>query len=121
MKNEIVLYQSNELANKIEIRLDNENETLWLTQEQISQLFERDRTVISRHLRNIFQEGELDEKMVCAKFAHTTQHGAIRGKTQIKEVKYYNLDAVLSVGYRVNSKRGTQFRIWARSGLHFQK
>ena len=113
MKTEIVLYQSNELPNKIEIRLDNENETLWLTQEQISQLFERDRTVISKHLRNIFQEGELDKKVVCANFAHTTQHGAIKGKTQITEVKYYNLDAVLSVGYRVNSKRGTQFRIWA--------
>lgn len=117
MKNEIVLYYSDELAERIEVRMDEENETFWLSQEQIAQLFERDRTVINRHLKNIFKEGELDEKVACAFFAHTTQHGAIKGKTQERNVKFYNLDAILSVGYRVNSKRGTQFRIWANQIL----
>ena len=68
-------------------------------------------------MKNIFRDQELDEKMVSAFFAHTTQHGAVKGKTQEKLVKYYNLDAILSVGYRVNSKRGTQFRIWANRVL----
>ncbi|HAC16251.1 MAG TPA: hypothetical protein DCE78_09975 [Bacteroidetes bacterium] len=113
MKNEIILYTPNELAEHVEVRVDEKKETFWLTQEQIAQLFERDRTVITKHLKNIFKEGELDEKVVSAFFAHTTKHGAIIGKTQNREVKYYNLDAILSVGYRVNSKRGTHFRIWA--------
>jgi hypothetical protein len=117
MKNEIIIFNSNELAHHIEVRMDEENETFWLTQEQMAQLFERDRTVISKHLKNIFKDQELDEKVVCAFFAHTTQHGAIQGKTQGKEIKCYNLDAILSVGYRVNSKRGTQFRIWANRVL----
>lgn len=113
MKDEIVLYSPDELAEHIEVRLDEDNETLWLTQEQIAQLFGRERSVITKHLKNIFKEKELDEKVVSAFFAHTTKHGAIRGKTQTKDVKFYNLDAILSVGYRVNSKQGTQFRIWA--------
>ena len=111
MKNEIIIYTQNELAERIEVRM--EQETFWLTQLQISNLFERDRTVITKHLKNIFLEKELDEKVVCAFFAHTTQHVAILGKTQQKNSKFYNLDAILSVGYRVNSKRGTQFRIWS--------
>lgn len=113
MKNEIILYRPDELIEHIEVRLDEDNETLWLTQEQIAQLFGRERSVITKHLKNIFKEEELDENVVSAFFAHTTQHGAIRGKTQTKNVKFYNLDAILSVGYRVNSKQGTQFRIWA--------
>lgn len=117
MKNEIVLYRPDEINQHIEVRLDEEKETLWLTQEQIAQLFGRDRTVISKHLKNIFLEEELEENVVCAFFAHTTQHGAIKDKTQSKNVKYYNLDAILSVGYRVNSKQGTQFRIWANRVL----
>ena len=117
MKNEIILFQPNEISESIEVRIDEENETFWLTQEQIALLFERDRTVITKHLKNIFRDQELDEKMVSAFFAHTTQHGAVKGKTQEKLVKYYNLDAILSVGYRVNSKRGTQFRIWANRVL----
>jgi hypothetical protein len=111
MKNEIILFQPNEISERIEVRIDEENETFWLTQEQIAELFERDRTVITKHFKNIFRDQELDEKMVSAFFAHTTQHGAVKGKTQEKLVKHYNLDAILSVGYRVNSKRGTQFRI----------
>ena len=112
---EIILYRDAEKQIQIEVKLD--GETVWLSQEQISELFERDRTVITRHLRNVFKEGELDEQVVCANFAHTTKHGAIEGKTQEKRVKYYNLDAILSVGYRVNSKRGTQFRQWATARL----
>ncbi|MBU0490062.1 MAG: virulence RhuM family protein [Bacteroidetes bacterium] len=113
MKNEIVLYRPDELAEHIEVRLDEDKETLWLTQDQIAQLFGRDRSVITKHLKNIFKEEELDVKVVSAFFAHTTEHGAIEDKTQTKNVKFYNLDAILSVGYRVNSKQGTQFRIWA--------
>lgn len=94
MKDEIVLYRPNELAEHIEVRLDEEKETLWLTQEQIAQLFGRERSVITKHLKNIFKEDELDEKVVSAFFAHTTLHGAIEGKTQTKNVKFYNLDAI---------------------------
>jgi hypothetical protein len=113
MKDEIVLYRPDELAAHIEVKLDVDKETLWLTQEQIAQLFGRERSVITKHLKNIFKDEELDENLVGAFFAQTTQHGAIKGKTQTKGVKFYNLDAILSVGYRVNSKQGTQFRIWA--------
>lgn len=112
---EIVIYQTPDNQTQVEVQF--EGETFWLSQEQISELFLRDRTVITKHLRNIFIEGELEEKAVCAIFAHTTKHGAIKGKTQEKQVKYYNLDAILSVGYRVNSKRGTQFRQWATQRL----
>jgi hypothetical protein len=89
-----------------------------LTQAQVAQLFQKDRTVIGRHIRNVFKEGELDEKVVCANFAHTTQHGAIKGKQQRQEVILYNLDVIISVGYRVKSQRGVQFRQlrWADFG-----
>ena len=115
MKNEIILYQTEELAHHIEVRID--DETVWLNKEQLSALFGRDRSVISRHINNIFKEGELQREKVCAFFAHTTQHGAIKGKTQVKNVEYYNLDVIISVGYRVKSKQGTQFRIWANKIL----
>ena len=115
MKNEIVIYQSKELTQHIEVRIG--EETVWLNKEQIALLFGRDRSVISRHINNIFKEGELQREKVCAFFAHTTQHGAIKGKDQIKSVKYYNLDIIISVGYRVKSHRGTQFRIWATQRL----
>nr|WP_223157445.1 RhuM family protein [Sulfurovum sp. bin170] len=80
-------------------------------------LFNRDRSVISKHIKNIFKEEELEEKVVCANFAHTTQHGAIEGKTQTKDIQCYTLDVIISVGYRVKSKEGTKFRIWANSVL----
>ena len=89
------------------------DETIWLTQKAMAELFDVDKSSVSRHLKNIFNEGELDEKVVVAKIATTTQHGAIEGKTQNKETQFYNLDAIISVGYRVNSKRATSFRIWA--------
>ncbi len=112
--NEIILYRPNDTIS-LEVRL--ENETVWLTQQQIAELFERDRTVIGRHIKNCFIEGELDPKVVCAKFAHTTQHGAIANKTQLKDLVLYNLDVIISVGYRVKSIRGTQFRQWANKVL----
>lgn len=93
------------------------DDTIWLSQKLMGQLYGVDRTGIGRHLKNIFETAELDEKVVCANFAHTTQHGAMIDKTQSKGVKYYNLDAIIAVGYRVNSKRATQFRQWATTVL----
>ena len=110
-KGEIVLYQPDDDAIRLEVRI--ESETVWLTQSQIGILFGRDRTVIGRHIRNIFVEGEMEENEVCAIFAHTTQHGAIKSKTQTTEIMSYNLDVIISVGYRVKSKQGTRFRRWA--------
>jgi hypothetical protein len=103
---EIVIYKNQNGENQIDVRL--ENETIWLTQEQISSLFEVDRTVITKHLKNIFASQELDEKS-------NVQKMHIAGSD--KPVKFYNLDGIISVGYRVNSKRATQFRIWATSIL----
>ena len=89
------------------------DETLWMTQAGMAELFEVDKSSISRHLKNIFEEGELEEGVVVAKIATTTPHGAMEGKTQSRSVGYYNLDAIIAVGYRVNSFRATRFRIWA--------
>ena len=105
---QFLMYEADE---KIEVVV--KDETVWATQKAIADLFGVDRTTISRHLKNIFETGELEEKVVCAEIAHTTQHGAIAGKTQTKPVRFYNLDAIISVGYRVNSKKATKFRIWA--------
>jgi len=113
-ENQIVVYQPDETI-RLDVRL--ENETVWLTQEQMSKLFGRTQPVIARHIGNIFTEGELDREVVYAKFAYTTRHGAIAGKTQIKEVGLYNLDVVISVGYRVKSIQGTRFRQWATKVL----
>lgn len=112
MNNEIILYRPNELAEHIEVRID--ADTIWLSLNQIAQLFERDKSVISRHLRNIFKEGELSFEATVAKNA-TVQMEA--GREVKRDIEYYNLDAILSVGYRVNSKQGTQFRIWANQIL----
>ena len=111
----ILIYQTEDGQTKIQTRLD--DETVWLSQEQMAELFQRDRTVISKHIRNIFNDGELEEDMVCAKFAHTTKHGAIENKTQVSNTKYYNLDVIISVGYRVKSLQGTKFRQWATARL----
>jgi len=112
MKNEIILYQSDELPEHIEVRLG--DNTVWLSLNQIAQLFNRDKSVISRHLSNIYKEGELDQEATVAKNA-TVQVEA--GRSVKREIEYYNLDAIISVGYRVNSKQGTQFRIWATNVL----
>ena len=112
---EILLYQTEDGQTKIDVRL--EEETVWLSQAQMSELFQKERSVITKHIKNIFEEGELKEELVCANFAHTTQHGAITGKTQTQNVKVYNLDVIISVGYRVKSHQGTKFRQWATARL----
>jgi len=112
---EILIYQNPDGNIKIDVRL--EDETVWLTQAQMAELFGKGRTTITEHIQNVFNEGELDEIVVCRDFRHTTQHGAIEGKTQETTTKYYNLDVIISVGYRVKSSQGTQFRIWATQRL----
>lgn len=109
MKNEIIIYQPDNLTERIEVKM--EDETVWLSLSQIATLFNRDKSVISKHLKNIFNEEELMKISVVAFFATT----ASDGKTY--QVEHYNLDAIISVGYRVNSKRGTQFRQWATQRL----
>ena len=96
---------------RLAVMLD--DDTVWLSQAQMVELFGRERSVITKHIRKVIADGELDEKEVSAKFAHTTKHGAIEGKTQTTDVVFYNLDMIISVGYRVNSKRGVEFRKWA--------
>jgi hypothetical protein len=115
MDNEIIIYQSQDGSVKVDVRL--EKETVWLTQEQMATLFGKAKSTISEHIKNLFTEGELDEKVVVRKFRITTQHGAMAGKTQESEVNGYNLDVIISVGYRVKSQQGTQFRIWATQRL----
>lgn len=112
---DFLLYKTSEGKVKVEIFLHNEN--IWLSQENIATLFDVQRPAITKHLKNIFESNELVEKMVCSVLEHTTIHGAIEGKTQTQSVKFYNLDAVIAVGYRVNSKKATQFRIWATERL----
>ena len=112
---EIILYTSEDGITKINVQL--ENETVWLTQEQMANLFGKARSTITEHISNIFIEGELIEKVVCRNIRLTTKHGAIEGKTQKKDVKHYNLDVIISVGYRVKSIQGTRFRQWATSRL----
>jgi len=116
MKNgEIVIYKSEDGNIKVDVLF--EGETVWLTQSQISDLFGKSRSTISEHIKNIFEEGELQEEVVVRKIRNTTQHGAIEDKIQTHEVNYYNLDVIISVGYRVKSQQGTQFRIWATQRL----
>lgn len=109
MKNEIVLFKNQNV--KLEVNM--KDETVWLSLDQMAKLFGRDRTVITRHINNIFNDKELEKKEVCAKFAHTTQHGALTNKFQTRELDYYNLDMIISVGYRVKSQNGIIFRKWA--------
>ena len=112
---EIIIYQSEDGKIRLDVRL--EEKTVWLTQEQIAQLYGKGRSTITEHISNIFKEGELEKEKVCRFFRHTTQHGAIEGKTQNQEVILYNLDVIISVGYRVKSIVGTRFRKWATERL----
>jgi len=109
MNSEIVMYQTEDGLTKIEVTFD--NDTVWLSIDQMAELFQRDRSVIGKHIRNIFKEGELEKNSVWAKFAYTASDD------KDYQVDFYNLDVVISVGYRVKSLRGTQFRIWASSVL----
>ena len=106
---EIIMYQADDGTTKIEVRM--EGETVWLSLDQMANLFQRDKSTISRHIKNIFEEGELTRESVVANYATT----AADGKSY--NVYYYNLDVIISVGYRVKSLRGTQFRIWATERL----
>lgn len=115
MEKEIAIYQTEDGA--LELITDNRSETVWATVKQIAALYNIDRSVASRHIKNILKSGELDEKVVCAKFAHTTQHGAIESKTQTHLLDYYNLDVILAVGYRTNSQKAMKFRQWATQRL----
>lgn len=115
MESKFEIYKTVDNLTELNVLFD--NETVWLNQKQLASLFNRDRTVISRHISNVFKEGELEKDLVCAKFAHTTQHGAIKGKEQLAETEFYNLDVIISVGYRVKSVQGTQFRQWATQRL----
>lgn len=112
---EFLIFQAEDKAQGVQVFY--KDETIWATQEAIATLFDKGRSTITEHLRNIFKSGELQPDVVCRKFRHTTQHGAIEGKTQTKEVTFYNLDAIISVGYRVNSIRATQFRQWCTAVL----
>ena len=109
--NQLIIYQTEDGEVKIETHF--ENETVWLSQAQIGELFQKSKATICEHIKNIFKEGELEEELVVRDFRTTTQHGAVKGLTQTKNVKNYSLDVVISVGYRVKSHRGVHFRKWA--------
>ena len=110
MDNQIIIYQTEDGQTRVDVRM--ENETVWLSTSQMADLFQKDRTVIGRHIRNVYKEGELEEEGTCAKFAHMGNDGLQRYETVL-----YNLDVIISVGYRVKSQRGVKFRQWANSVL----
>ena len=112
---EFMLYS--DISENISVNVVVKDETIWLTQKSMAELFGVNVPAINKHLNNIFAEGELAEKVVISKMEIATQHGAISGKEQIREVNFYNLDAIISVGYRVNSTKATKFRIWATGVL----
>ena len=107
-----LLYQTTDGQTRLEVRL--ENETVWLSINQLAELFQRDKSVISRHIKNVFEEGELEPEATVAKYATVQSEG---GKRVARDIEFYNLDVIISVGYRVKSHRGTQFRIWATQRL----
>jgi hypothetical protein len=108
-QSEILFYSTEDGKTKLQVKL--EDETVWLTQKQIAELFDKSRVTVTEHIKNVFTEGELDENLVCRNFRHTADDG----KTY--DTQFYNLDVIISVGYRVKSQRGTQFRIWATQRL----
>lgn len=112
---QFLIYNTPQFNTKINVVV--KDETIWLTQKAMAELFDVKVPAISKHLKNIFEEGELDEQLVISKMETTTDHGAIANKTQTKQTNFYNLDAIISVGYRVNSTKATQFRIWATNTL----
>ena len=113
---QFLLYNMPDDAGKVQVII--KDETIWCTQKAMAQLFGVQRPAITKHLSNIFKEGELDEKVVCSILELTTEHGAIEGKTQKTPTKFYNLDAIISVGYRVSSPKATKFRQWATKILN---
>ena len=114
-RGEVLLYSDE--SGKEYISVVFKDETFWLTQKAMAELFDVQTPAISKHLKNIFADGELEENMVVSKMETTTRHGAVQGKTQTNDTKFYNLDAIIAVGYRVNSKKATRFRQWATKTL----
>jgi hypothetical protein len=112
---EILIYQSNDGKTKLEVTL--EDETIWLSQKQICELYGKSKSTISGHIKTIFEDEELDETVVVRNYRTTTRHGAIKGKTQTNNVKYYNLDMIIAIGFKVRSRIGVQFRKWANDKL----
>ena len=108
-KGQILLYQTPDGESRIEVRL--QGETVWLNLDQMAELFQRNKSTISRHIKNVFEEGELRQETTVAKFATVVNRG-IRGEEE-DQIVFYNLDMIISVGYRVHSYRGVQFRMWA--------
>lgn len=115
LKDKIVIYRTADGQTAVDVRMD--GDTVWLSQAQMAELFQKDRTVIGRHINNIFKEGELDKSLVCANFAHTKEYGRREGFTQTKNTIYYNLDEIISVGYRVKSRKGCCCSIWSRKTI----
>lgn len=113
--NQIIIYQTENGGTRVDVYI--QDESAWLTQDQIAVLFGKGRSTVAEHIGNIFKEGELDEQVVCREIRRTTRHGAIKGKKQEKSAKLYNLDVIIAVGYRVKSERGMQFRKWATGRL----
>lgn len=113
---DFILFKTEDEKISVDVRI--EDETVWLTQEQMALLFGKARSTITEHIQNVFNEAELNEEVVCRNFRLATPHGAIEGKMQEVSVKHYNLDVIISVGYRVKSLRGTQFRQWATKRLN---
>ena len=111
-----LIYTTPDGKTKLEVRLEDGN--IWLNQEQIAMLYGLQRPAITKHINHIFVEGELEESVVCSILELTTQHGAIPTKTQQQKVKFYNLDMIIAVGYRVKSPVGTRFRQWATDKIH---
>ncbi|RHU27890.1 RhuM family protein [Parabacteroides sp. TM07-1AC] len=114
MENKIVIFRDNEMTLEVPVSIN--EKTVWLNRQQMAELFDRDVKTIGKHITNALRE-ELEGEVVVAKFATTTRHGAIEGKTQVRQTEFYNLDVIISVGYRVKSKRGVVFRKWANSVL----
>lgn len=111
----IIIYSNEDGSTKLDVKL--ENETLWLSQKQLCELFDKSKSTISEHIKNIFEDEELDEKVVVRYYRTTTEHGAIKDKTQTSNVKHYNLDVIIALGFKVRSRTGIQFRKWANNIL----
>lgn len=114
-ENSIVLFTDGSVS--LEVPVSPEKDTVWLTANQMALLFDKDEKTVRKHIGNVFSDEELDKQVVVANFATTSQHGAVAGKTQTRMTQFYNLDVIISVGYRVKSKRGIAFRRWASSVL----
>ena len=115
-ENKIILYQDDNEITRVSVRFADED--LWLTQSQLSEIYQTSKSNVSEHIKHIFEDGELDKNVVVRIFRITTQHGAIEGKTQSRDVAHYNLDMVIALGYRVQSQIATRFRRWATQRLH---